>query len=113
MISNIVNFYVHPIIENNHTLVPFRGIFEALDATVDWEAETRKVMAQLGDTTIELTIDSSTAYVNGESIELDIPPRIVNERTLVPLRFIAENFGFDVFWDEHAWAILIEPITRR
>jgi N-acetylmuramoyl-L-alanine amidase len=94
-----LTFNVPPIIENNRTLVPFRGVFEVLGATVDWDESTRTVTGALGNTTIKLTIGDTNAYVNGQLVELDVPPKIVNNRTLVPLRFIAENFGFQVDWN--------------
>jgi len=48
---------------------------------------------------IELTIESKVTLVNGKSVTLDVPPRILHGTTLVPLRFVAENFDFDVQWD--------------
>ena len=95
-----LEFDVPPIIENGRTLVPFRVIFEALGASVDWEAPTRTVIGTLGGTSIKLTIDQDIALVNGQQIKLDVAPRIIDGRTIVPLRFIAENFDFKVEWDE-------------
>jgi len=97
--GNPLEFDVSPIIENDRTLVPFRAIFEALDAEVDWDGEAQTVTANLGETTIELTIGNATAYVNNEPVELDVSPKIIDSRTLVPLRFVAENFGFIVDWN--------------
>ena len=101
-------FDVSPIIENNRTLVPFRTIFEELGASVEWNNEKQKVRAQLGNVVIELTINNTTAYINGQIIELDVPAKIVNGRTLVPLRFIAENFGFEVNWNDELQIINIK-----
>jgi len=95
-----IKFDVTPIIENDRILVPFRVIFEALGAEVDWNYETQIAIAELREMTIVLTIGSEIAYVNGQPIELDVSPRIVDNRTLVPLRFVAENFGFDVEWND-------------
>jgi len=89
-----------PIIENDRTLVPFRAIFEALGAEVSWDETTRTAIGKLNDTTIQLTIGNETSYVNAQPIPLDVPPKIMNDRTLVPLRVIAENFGFKVGWDD-------------
>jgi hypothetical protein len=92
-------FDTAPIIENGTTLVPLRAIFEALGATVQWYGDTNTVVSVLEDTTITLTINSEIAYKNDVPIELLLAPKIVNERTLVPVRFIAESFGLEVGWD--------------
>ena len=73
---------------------------EALDAEVSWEEETKKVTGKLNETTIQLTIGNETAYVNTDPITLDVLPKIINNRTMIPLRFIAENFSFKVEWNE-------------
>ena len=98
--KKIVSFDISPIIENDHTLVPFRAIFEEFGASVEWYGDTQTVMAKLNETEIKLTIGVTKTYVNNEPIELDVAPKIVNDRTLIPLRFIAENFGFKVDWNE-------------
>lgn len=90
---------IPPIIEEGRTLVPLRAIFESLDAEVLWDPIDRKVTATKGETTIILYIGNKLASVNGLSITLDVPPRIINSRTLVPLRFVSESFGADVGWD--------------
>ncbi|MCD4714417.1 MAG: hypothetical protein K8R73_14135 [Clostridiales bacterium] len=90
---------IAPIIEEGRTLVPLRAIFESLEAEVGWDPIDRKVTATKGETTIVLYIGNKLASVNGLSITLDVPPRIINDRTLVPLRFVSESFGADVGWD--------------
>lgn len=90
---------IAPVIEEGRTLVPLRAIFESLEAEVGWDPIDRKVTATKGETTIILYIGNKLASVNGLSITLDVPPRIINDRTLVPLRFVSESFGADVGWD--------------
>lgn len=94
-----VMFDSPPIIEEGRTLVPLRAIFESLDAQVEWDPVDRKVSSTKGETTIVLYIGNREATVNGESVIMDVPPRIVDGRTLVPVRFITESFGGDVKWD--------------
>ena len=100
--GNVVN----PQIINSRTMVPFRKIFNALnvaDENITWIAETRTIKAKQGDVQIELQIGNDVAKktVNGstQSIKLDSAPVIVDNRTLVPLRFIAESLGKTVAWD--------------
>ena len=93
-------FDVMPVIENSRTLVPMRGIFETLGAVVSWDEDTRTVMAAKGDTVVMLQIDNKTAWVNGEAKELDTAAKIMGDRTMVPVRFVAETLGCTVEWDE-------------
>lgn len=88
-----------PIIENDYTLVPMRAVFEALGAEVRWAAEERAVVAYKGTSVIQMIIDSKTLYINGTELELDVPARIINDRTYVPLRAVSENLNAQVEWN--------------
>lgn len=90
---------VPPMIINDRTMVPLRAIFEALGAEVDWNGDTRTITGKKGDTTITMQIDNLTMTKNGVESALDTPPQIVNDRTLVPVRAIAESFDCKVDWD--------------
>ncbi|MCD7948508.1 MAG: N-acetylmuramoyl-L-alanine amidase [Oscillospiraceae bacterium] len=87
------------------TLIPVRLVSEQLGAEVIWLSDTSQVMILYGDDTIMLTIGSSIALVNGQSVTLpdEIPATLVyyqgSVRTLVPLRFVAEELGAVVNWD--------------
>ncbi|MDI6632465.1 MAG: stalk domain-containing protein [Thermoanaerobacteraceae bacterium] len=94
-----VHFDVQPVIKNGRTLVPFRAIGEALNVAVSWDGATRTVSATGGGVSISLQIGSVKAYRNNTPITLDVPPQILNGRTLVPLRFFSEAFGCTVLWD--------------
>ena len=94
-----IKFDQIPVIENGRTLVPLRAIFEKLGADVEWDEDTQTVIATKNDTKISLTIDNTVASKNGENVTLDVPAKIVNGRTLVPVRFVADCFGVDVGWD--------------
>ena len=92
------------IIENGRTLLPIRAVIEALGGTVGWDATEKKVTVTLGSTTIELWISKNTARVNGITKPIDssnpkVVPEIINGRTMLPLRFVAENLGCDVNWN--------------
>jgi len=75
-----------------------RSIFEALGANVDWDGNTSTVTATRGETNVKLTIDSRLGFINGEQKYLDVPARLVNNRTLVPIRFVSEALGATVDW---------------
>lgn len=102
-----MQFVQPPIIVNDSTLVPFRAIFEELDMTVQWFEEDRRVTAQKEDTAITLFIDRSVMYVNNKTIELETPPIIYNDFTLVPLRAVSEAAGAQVDWDEKTRSVMI------
>lgn len=95
------------IIQNGRTLVPVRGVFESLGATVDWEAETETVTGEKGNTNVKLQIGSNIAVVNGKNITLDVAANILNGRTLVPLRFVSEALGAKVGWDGSTYTATI------
>ena len=99
-----------PIIIDGRTLVPMRTIFEALGADVEWidENGVQSIVATTEDTTINMTINSEKFYVNGEEKELDVPPQLINDKTLVPIRAISESLGCYVGWDQDAKTVLIQ-----
>jgi len=92
-----------PIIENDRTLLPIRILIESLGGTVSWNGETREVTINLTYHTIILTIDNNTAIVDGIKMQIDpnnkVTPIIINGRTYLPLRFIAEHLNANVNWD--------------
>lgn len=89
-----------PYFENNTTMVPMRGIMEALGAEVGWDPATGTLWAEKGDIRVELWNGSSTVRVNGAERTLLAPCRVVNNRTHVPARFMTELFGGDVAYDK-------------
>lgn len=100
-----------PVIIEGRTLVPLRAIFEVLGAEVYWNNDTRSVIATRGDTTILLTIGSSILYKNGETVYMDVPGQIINDRTMVPLRAVSESFGSSVYWDNATRTVRIYTDT--
>lgn len=94
---------VNAQIVDSRTMVPMRKIFELLGLEVTWDGEERIVTGKNENTTIILQIDNNiaTKEINGkkEEIVLDVPPMIIDSRTMVPLRFIAESLDKQVGWD--------------
>lgn len=93
-----IEFDQPAIISENRTLVPFRKIFEVLGADVEWIAETGTAVSQKDGKVVSITIGSNELYINNEPFYLDVPARIVNNRTLVPLRAISEAYDCVVDW---------------
>ncbi|MDO5041690.1 MAG: copper amine oxidase N-terminal domain-containing protein [Peptoniphilus sp.] len=89
-----------PVIVEDRTLVPFRALFEQLGAEdITWDEVNRTVRAKYDDKNMVLEIDNTTAIVGDEKITLDVPAQIIGDRTMVPLRFVSENFGYKVNFD--------------
>lgn len=88
-----------PIVDNGRTLVPIRSIIEECGGTVGWDQDSQIVTLKYKSDEIKLVINSNKAYLNGKENTLDVAPKIINGRTMLPIRFIAEGFNFDVFWD--------------
>lgn len=88
-----------PYIINGRTLVPIRAIVEEMGGTVDWDSHNNMAVLIFRGNTIKLILNSTTAYLNDISQILDVAPIEINGRTMLPVRFIAESFGFDVKWN--------------
>jgi hypothetical protein len=87
------------VIKDGRTLVPIRGISEDLGATVQYNAENKKISIKDQNTTVTLTIGSKTAYIDGVKKTLDVPAQVKKNRTIVPLRFVGEAFGANVSYN--------------
>ncbi len=100
-----------PVIIDGRTLVPIRAIIEAFGGAVGWEPETRTAVLSLEENTIRLTIDSTTAYLNNRASELDVAPAVINDRTMLPIRFVAEGFHLGVAWDADSRKVTVVKNT--
>ena len=88
-----------PLIVSGRTILPIRAVIEALGGTVDWIGAEQKVTVTLKDKKVELWIGKKTILVNGVSKTMDVVPQIIKGRTMLPVRFVAENLGAGVQWD--------------
>ena len=100
---------VEPVIIQGRTMVPLRGIFEALEIEVEYNAKTRTITGTKGETRIQLAVDSTETTVNGKKVDLDVPATVIEGRTMVPVRFVAESTGQKVDWDPVQRRVTIEP----
>lgn len=96
-----------PVIVDGRTLVPIRGTFEALGANVKWEPEALRVTVSWRGNQAAVFLGSRTAWVNGQKKTLDVAPRIIGNRTMVPLRFLAEALGELVRWEDRHNAVIV------
>jgi len=106
-------FDVPPVEVGGRLLVPLRGVFERLGATVLWEPSTQRITAATASRTIELVMGRREAAVDGKLVLLDIPPMVVGGRTMVPLRFVSEALGAYVQWQATARTVLITLPTAE
>jgi N-acetylmuramoyl-L-alanine amidase len=91
---------VPPLVVRERTLLPARALFERMGASVSWNEEARQVVVRTTGAAIILTIDAFEYAMNGNIYPVDVPPLIVGERTLVPVRVVAESMGCEVQWDD-------------
>ncbi len=97
-----------PVIVEDRTLVPMRAIFQAFGSMITWSEPEQLVTSTKGSDTVTLKIGEAGLYKNGQLIDtMDVPARIVNDRTMVPLRAVAQAFDAEVAWDPAAYVITI------
>ncbi len=100
-----------PFVDNGRTLVPLRPIFEALGATIGWNAETRTVTGVRGAQSVALTVESDQARVDGRAVTLQVPAKIQSGRTFVPVRFVAEALGAEVAYDAESRTVIVADLN--
>ena len=109
--DKILGFSQPPVMESDRILVPMRFLFEQMGANVDWNNDTQSAIATISEAgqerKVEFSIDNTTALVNGQPETTDVPARLINDQTFVPLRFLSENLGYNVEWDDGARTAVI------
>lgn len=110
--DKLIKTDVPSLIIESRTLVPVRAFFENIGASVLWNERKREVTVSTQNLEVVIGIDSYIAYVNDKSVVLDVPAKIVSDkdnigRTLVPVRFISEQLGFEVLWDEKTYSVYV------
>ncbi|MEZ4812896.1 MAG: stalk domain-containing protein [Caldisericia bacterium] len=110
--DEVVETDSEPVIQNGRTLLPARFVTEPLGGDVGWESTEKKVVCTLGETTVEMWIGKLIAKINGEEVQIDpdnpdVVPTIINDRTMVPMRFLAESLGCEVEWVAESREIIL------
>lgn len=96
-----------PEVKNQRIMVPVRAVAVAIGADVEWVQETRQIIMTRAGVTVTMTLDSTTATIDGQTVEMDVAPYAVRGRTLLPARYVAEFFGQNVEWDGEKRHVLI------
>lgn len=96
----ITNLPANPIIINDCVLVPVREILEKFNADLEWRGDAKELLISKNDTHVLLTVNETVAKVNGEEKILLSPATLINEKLMVPVRFIGETFGFEIEWKD-------------
>ncbi|RAV17387.1 stalk domain-containing protein [Paenibacillus contaminans] len=106
--GNPVDIEQAPVIVEGNTLVPGRFVVEALKGEVLWTNEERKVTIYRGSQMVELWLDNKELNINGKLVTAEVPPVLMNEFTMVPLRILSENLGWKVSWDQETKTVTLE-----
>lgn len=102
-----LKFDIDPIVENGRTLVELRGIFEAFNVKLSYDSSTKVIKGEHEYNNVSLTIGSKIAYVNNQKVTLEVPAKVINGRTVVPLRFIGEAIRTNVQWNPNERNIVL------
>ncbi|MDF2721729.1 MAG: copper amine oxidase, partial [Paenibacillus sp.] len=97
-----------PVITEGNTLVPVRFVVDAMGGQLTWVDEERKVIIVKDGHLVELWLDQTGLIADGVAVTAEVPPILMNERTMVPLRVISEKMGWKVTWDEATRGITLE-----
>lgn len=100
-----------PVVVSGRTLVPIRAVVEAMGGSADWNNDLKEAVLTCNDNVIKLVIDSTEAFLNNEKKVMDTAPAVINGRTMIPLRFVAEGFKFNVDWNAESQTITITNDT--
>lgn len=96
-----------PIIKNDRTMIPLRGVLETMGIDIVWNAEEQSITAERGDSYALFKIGETTLKTAEGEINLDVAPEIINDRTMIPLRAVTESFGAEVTWDADTKTVTI------
>lgn len=105
--KEITTTVMPPIQFSGNVLVPAREVFSEMGAEVEWRALEQSVYVHNETTLIVLRMDSKEAWVNGEIKPLNMPAKLINDKVMIPIRFISEELGYSVEWSPSQYAIYI------
>jgi len=101
-----------PAIVDGRTLVPVRGVFEALGFNVGWDDHARAAILSRHDYQLIIPVGSYSFTTNGATHLLDVPAQIIGDRTMLPIRFPLESVGYELDWDGNTGTVIITTINQ-
>ncbi len=111
--NSLLTFDDPPRIVNKRVMVPLRALLTALNASIEWQAETRTAIAKTAEHQLAMTLDKNSAIVDNQAVTLDAPPLLINNRIFIPLRFVSESFGLNVKWDNATRSVKIASENKK
>jgi hypothetical protein len=105
--DKLYNLEAAPFLYDGRTVVPLRFISESLGAKVEWNPKQQRITLTLGQDKIVLVIGDSSASVNGKNVTMDVPAFVHKNTTMVPIRFVSENFKRQILFDNKTQTITI------
>lgn len=106
--GSILGFNVPPVIDHDRMLVSMRFLFEQMGAEVIWDENTHSAVVKRDGNTINFTLGSKSALVNNEMKTMDVPAQLIQDKLMIPLRFLSENLGYSVQWDGEHNTVMID-----
>jgi len=100
-------FDTAPLLYDNRTMLPIRSLVEAMGGTIHWDAERDEITIFCNGHVLQLWLNSTLVLLNGEYQEMELPPLLMEGRTMLPLRFIGEALGCYVSWEQEEQRILV------
>lgn len=88
------------VIIDGRTMLPMRQIAQELGCEVNWNEAAKQIYVMRGSDIIVFTVDSKTGYENGKEFTMDVPATIVNDRTMLPVRALADALHLNMKWDD-------------
>lgn len=110
--KQIQTFDQNPILKNDMTFIPIRGVATSIGSEVIWDEATKTVTIKKGDNIIIFSIGSTKGFVNGVEVEMPEAYITENKRTVVPLRFASEQLGLDVTWEATTKVVHITTLKK-
>lgn len=98
--DRLVTTDVAPVVVNSRVLVPIRVVSEGLGAQVSWDNPSQTVTVKKGSVTLKMVANKTTYTKNGVNKTMDVPVKVIKNRTLVPIRVVSEDLGAGVQWDK-------------
>jgi len=99
------------LLSGNTTMIPIRPLIEGMGGVVKYDSQTSTATCSVEDKTIVVTLGSNTAYVDGKAVKLSVAPRIISQKTMIPLRFVSEQLGAEVQWMDGGYIRVSHPFA--